>query len=96
MPRKKVRRYRSSSGVYDVYHTAIHGLCTSPCDAPCPSCHDEERSITIDPSLKGLDLLETIIHEAMHAEDPNRSEEVVTREAHNIANLVWRWGYRLK
>ena len=39
-------------------------------------------------SLRGLALLETIIHEVMHAELPDLSEQKVTKTARSLARLV--------
>jgi hypothetical protein len=38
--------------------------------------------------------METILHEALHALYPDESEESVTRNGRDLANLLWRCGYR--
>jgi len=38
--------------------------------------------------------LEIAIHESLHASDWTKSEERVTRTAHEIARLLWRLGYK--
>lgn len=48
----------------------------------------------VDRTLRGRARLETFIHEAMHIQRPGASEEDVTREAREMAALLWRLGYR--
>jgi predicted SprT family Zn-dependent metalloprotease len=53
-----------------------------------------KRKILIDDRLKGRSLLETIIHECLHACFPQLSEETVTEAARDIARVLWLLGYR--
>lgn len=46
-------------------------------------------------NLRGLAHLTTAIHEAMHAEDPEDSEQVIDRRSKSLARFLWRLGYRL-
>ena len=48
----------------------------------------------IDYTLKGRARLETIIHEAMHLQRPLAPEEGITRDAAEMAALLWRFGFR--
>lgn len=57
------------------------GLCDHP-DTP-------NKEIWISSDLTGFDLLETLIHEAMHAEKWHLSEESVTSGARDLARLLW-------
>ena len=54
-----------------------------------------DRKILIDERLKGRALLETEIHEAMHACFPQLSEETVTEAARDLARILWALGYRV-
>jgi len=54
-----------------------------------------QRKILIDCRLKGRSLLETIIHECLHAIFPQLSEESVTAAARDIARVLWALGYRV-
>jgi len=51
-------------------------------------------SILITAKPKTRSELEALIHETFHAEDWSKSEEIVTRIAHEQARLLWRMGYR--
>lgn len=55
---------------------------------------NEPRSIYVDPTLSELQFLETAIHEAMHAEDPDITERVIERRGRSMARWLWRLGYR--
>ncbi len=63
----------------------LDGFCAYP---------DSGREILINPALHGLARLEAIIHEARHAQGQLASERRVTRDAHELASLLWRMGYR--
>lgn len=53
------------------------------------------RAIKILQRLQGKERLETIIHEAGgHAADFKWSEDYVEEWAHDLAELLWRLGYR--
>jgi hypothetical protein len=54
----------------------------------------EERIIAIDERLKGLDELDTIIHEAIHVQNPKWPEIMVQGKATELAQLLWDLGYR--
>lgn len=56
------------------------------CDDPRCSAH--ERYITVDPKLDRKDFFETLLHEAIHAEQWYLDEETVTRIAENLTNLL--------
>lgn len=56
----------------------------------------EQRAIYVDCELSPKQFLETLIHECMHAEDPDVVEKVIARRAKSIANILWRVGYRKK
>jgi len=54
----------------------------------------EERTIAIDKRLKGLDELETIIHEIMHIQNPKWPEIMVEGKAKELALILWELGFR--
>lgn len=62
------------------------GICDDPV---APS---DERFIMVDPKLPNEDFAETVIHEALHAEQWYLDEETVTRIAANLALLLDRCG----
>lgn len=72
----------------------IEGYCSFP-DRLDPD-GEEEFSIVIDERSKGRVLLEAIIHEFIHAENPTLPEEVVRRTAYFISVVLWDLGYRKK
>ena len=89
--RKPVRTARFTPGTYRVLFEQLDGITIQP-DAWFNE--KPELSITIRADLEGQDRLETIIHEAMHAEWPTMREKRVKAGARNIARLLWRLGYR--
>jgi hypothetical protein len=44
--------------------------------------------------LRGKARLETILHEALHAQWPEDSEETISRHGKELAQLLWKCGYR--
>lgn len=52
------------------------------------------KEILIDNKLKDQELLEVLIHEMLHAVDWNQSEETIGTQAHDIAKVLWKLGYR--
>lgn len=59
-------------------------------------CEEDEKLITIGPTLKGQYQLEVFIHELLHAEFPEKSEADVDRRAKSLASYLWKAGYRRK
>ena len=62
--------------------------------ADCSPPSESKREIRIRQVLRGRARLETVIHEALHAQTWTRSEEDVRRSARELAKLLWRLGYR--
>lgn len=56
------------------------------------SCTNPE--IWIKRSLKPKDLMDTVIHEVLHAVRPELSEEAVLETASTIADALWKLKYR--
>lgn len=55
--------------------------------------HDKKK-IWISTDTKGVERLETIIHEALHAACPWMREWLVLSFSKDMARLLWRLGYR--
>ena len=57
--------------------------------------YKDARLIEIDPSYRGFDLLDSCVHEILHIQQPDLSEEAVTANATEMADLLWKIGFRL-
>jgi hypothetical protein len=60
-------------------------------------CDDPARSkpeIWVKRTQKPIDLMDTIIHEVLHAVRPELSEEAVLDTATTIAKALWKLNYR--
>src|SRR5688572_15329806 len=65
--------------------------CLGDCDDPA----QKGRTIRISREAKGRKELEMLLHEMQHACNwVQASEEYVTRSSHDMANVLWRLGYR--
>ncbi len=53
-----------------------------------------ENLAVIDKRLYGKQHLGTLIHEIMHLQNPDWSENKVTRLAKQMTNLIWEFEYR--
>lgn len=62
------------------------GYCQPP-DKP-------NKEILIRSSLKGEELLDTLIHEILHAGDWDKDEPWVDEVATDMARILWKLGYR--
>jgi hypothetical protein len=62
--------------------------------ADCSHPSDKNREIRVRRTLRGEERLETILHEALHALYPDESESVIDSQGKDLANLMWRCGYR--
>ena len=60
------------------------------CDGPTIA----GKEIRIDRRLKGMERLEILIHECLHAIDWRADEEHVAQSAADLARTLWRLGYR--
>ena len=52
------------------------------------------KEIRISRELSGFALLETIIHEQLHAALWDLNEDAIEETSHAVARLLWRLGYR--
>jgi hypothetical protein len=70
-------------------------FCRMTHEGECDSPEHTGKEIRINRKLRGRDRLECLIHEMLHAGNwHHRSEEAVTQEAHDLATILWRLGYR--
>jgi hypothetical protein len=58
-------------------------------------CHHDKRKIIISPKAKGRLTLDTLIHESLHACFPDMGEGAVDEVARDIAEVLWKVGYRV-
>ena len=54
----------------------------------------EPLSLVINDTVGPRDVLDTTIHEALHATEPRMSEKRVARIAVALSRFLWRLGYR--
>lgn len=87
------KTYDFTHGRVPVEYAEISGYCYFP-DRLDPG--PEELGIVIDSRLRGVHLLDALIHEAMHLEHPTMSEEDVARTATVIAKMLRGEGWRNK
>ena len=85
MPRRKAIRATIRGDVWRVEFANIgdYGHCEYG------SCR-RTRRIRLSPSQSDAELLDTVIHEMIHAQDWDLSEEAVTQRANEIAAVVER------
>ena len=60
-------------------------------------CDDPKKAnpeIWVKRTQKPIDLMDTIIHEVLHAVRPELSEEAVLDTATTIAKVLWKFNYR--
>ena len=57
-------------------------------------CDYEKRRIRIHHTLTGTDLLDTLLHELIHARWPDLAEEAVEEFAGILTNVLEQEGYR--
>jgi hypothetical protein len=55
---------------------------------------DPVNEIWIRSDISGLEALDTLLHECIHASLPDLREESVEEIATGIANILWELGYR--
>lgn len=69
-----------------VHMPTKNGLCDHP--------NTPDKKIRVCTSLKNKPELEIVLHELLHAVDFTKDEEWVHTAAHDIAQVLWRLGYR--
>lgn len=75
---------------WDLRFTRVPNDADGFCDPPTAT----NKRIRISHSLKDEALLNTTIHELLHAAMWDHAEEAVNETATDIANVLWRLGYR--
>lgn len=86
------KSYKLTHGRFRVEYGGMDGMCIMP-DRLAPHWQ-EDFCIWLDDRLRGKRKLDALIHETLHAERPDLSEEEVTRIATNIMGVLWGEGYR--
>lgn len=76
--------------LWEVRFVPFLGSARGTCDPP----DQRSKAIRISRGLKGEELLEVIIHEAMHAADWSKDEEFVDQFGKDLARLLTRLGYK--
>ena len=56
--------------------------------------HVDTGEIEIDSRLEGFQLLYVIVHETMHVQNPRWSELQVEGHSKEMANILWKEGFR--
>lgn len=54
----------------------------------------KERLIQVDSNVRGKDLLETLIHEILHCQNPKWPEIQVIGHSKEMTELLWEQGFR--
>lgn len=54
----------------------------------------KERVIRICKSLGEEDLMETLLHESLHAMYPEKNEEWIQQSAKELKTILWKFGFR--
>ena len=60
----------------------------------CDPVGAKKKQISVKPNIAGVDALDTLIHEMLHAAMPDIAEEVVYQTASDLAKVLWDLGYR--
>lgn len=68
----------------------VRGLREQGSFGECDSPNSRYPEIRLDSELSGKALLETAIHEFLHAANWKWDEEVITNEAHELTEFLWR------
>lgn len=88
-----VRTHTFASGRYKIYTDGcLHGYTCWPDRPGEKSVHE----LFVDNRLRARPRLVTLVHEALHAEFPDMSEEQVTAAGEHIGGFLWRLGYRMR
>jgi hypothetical protein len=64
-------------------------------DGACDPPTLKGKEIRVKSTLTGVDRLETVIHEMVHAAGWHLDEPFTEQFAHDAARVLWRLGYRL-
>jgi len=81
-----MKTFRFRGKRYRVVVESLHGMCDSPTK--------RDPAIYLFANLNKKSGLETCIHEALHAEDWSASERKIERTSAEIADFLWKLGFR--
>lgn len=73
-----------STGKWTYVLTPIHGMAIYP----------QEPTVYVEPCRETKDRLNTFCHETLHTALPDMTEKEVDRVAGDLAEVLWRAGYR--
>jgi hypothetical protein len=92
---KKIRKHSFQDKEYKIrwyepkdFDFPVNGCCSDP--------RKNNREIHIKPDQKEKILLEILIHEGIHASQWHTSEEYVDKTGKDLADFLWKIGFRLK
>lgn len=70
--------------------------CGPKVDGQCDAPRGSGKAIRLRPGLKRQPrlLLETLLHELLHAADWTKDEEWIDAVSQDLARIVWRFGFR--
>lgn len=64
-------------------------------DGDCDNPATKGKAIRINRKLRGLEQLDTIIHELLHAAFWDLDEQAILEAGTDVAKALWRLGYRI-
>ena len=84
---RPIRSHRFRGRRWRIEFAKVRGQLGS-CEGP----RDADKTIYLDPRLKGNELVETAVHESIHALMWELDEQVFTEMAHDITRFLHRLG----
>jgi hypothetical protein len=92
---KRTIRHRFRGRTYSVNFVTAEAMQTHPRNfGECDPRDSKNPVINIRANQRELNLLDTIIHEATHAAQPDLKEDAVIEVSNCISSLLWKLGYR--
>lgn len=91
-PYTKVKDYTFNDKKYRMLWRK-HPVDKASCDDP--TTEESRRNMFIDPTEPSKEFLETVLHEATHAEQFYLDEPTVQRIGKELSTLLWNIGFRL-
>lgn len=82
----KIRRKRWTLFSHEQSGRNTFGEC-DPIDA-------KKKQISVKPNIIGVDAIDTLIHELLHAAMPDLAEDAIYETASDLAKVLWDLGYR--
>ena len=87
----KSHTFHTWTGKRRRYKIAVDDIMDGRTEIPEKPGDPVTYELYVNAALSAPKGFETALHEAMHAVDPDQSEEYVTRVAAETARFVWRW-----